>query len=345
MAYPPLNMNQDSTSKGLLGVHQIPNLICVLRVVVTFASLAILADIHEREGYWSTPWIAIMTIAGLSDRLDGFLAKRYGWSSTFGAFLDQISDKLVTLALYCYMAVLGLFPLWAMALVVFRELFVTCLRISANLEQISIPTSQAGRFKTFTQQVAVLLIFMHWAWPEPVLAQLTLAQCLLWSGLLVFWAIMLGLGRRGFAGFYRNYTVPRGEDAPSIADLVLVYATIGSMALPLDIAGTVVVLVITVGTGWTYFRAYVWSRAQPEHSEGGGYRNLALAVLGSGLLSGGLWLALDRSPELLTMWIAIGVLSALWIALLTISYRTRPQPPPADEEQVTGVEEAAPSGQ
>lgn len=317
-------MNKDSTSRGLLGVHQIPNLICVLRVVITFVGLAVLAEIYAREGYWSTPWVATLTIAALSDRLDGFLAKRYGWSSTFGAFLDQISDKLVTLALYCYLALLGPFPLWATALIVFRELFVTCLRISANLEQIAIPTSQAGRFKTFTQQVAVLLVFMHWAWPTAVLAGQTLAQCLLWGGLLVFWIVMLGLRRKGFSAFYRIYTVPRGEEARSIADLVLVYATIAAMTLPIPLAGPTVVLVITLGTGWTYLSAYLWARRVRDRSGVEGFRNIALSIVGSAALSCGLWLALDQSPDLATMWSVVGGLSALWIALLTISYRTRP---------------------
>ena len=319
-------MNQPATQRGLLGLHQLPNLICVLRVVVTFVALGILGHIHDTEGKWSIPWVVVIGLAALSDQLDGFLAKRYGWSSALGAFLDQISDKLVTLALYCYLSLVGAFPLWGMALIVFRELFVTCLRIAANLEQISIPTSQAGRFKTYVQQVAVLLIFMHWGWPEPVLAGQALSQCVLWGGLIVFWVGMLARGRGGFRAFLGLYSVPRGEGRRSYADLGVVYATIAAMAVPLHWGGPACVLIITLGTGATYCSAYFFARGQGEGQGRSGLGNLALSVLGAALLSGGLWLALERSPQVLTMWIAIGVLSLLWIGLLTVSYRTRPLP-------------------
>ncbi len=319
---------------GLLSARQIPNLICVLRVVLVFGALGYLGHLRMSEGTWSTPAVIVITVAALTDRLDGFLAKRYGWASALGAVLDQISDKLVTLALFCFLVVFGAFPAWGLGLIVLRELFVTALRITANLEQIKIRTSQAGRFKTFTQQVAVLLIFLHWAYPQPVFEPvaglgLTFAQCLLWGGWLVFWAIMLALGRRGFAGFWRTYTTTRvdprtGEESRAWADLVLVYATIAAMALPLSVAGPVVVLVITVGTGVTYFTAYLWARDVLDRRTAAGARNVALSLVGSAALAAGLAGALVVSPTLPVMWALVGVLSVLWTALLTVSYRTDP---------------------
>lgn len=316
-------------ARGLFGLHQLPNLICVLRVVAVFWALAALGELHRTEGEWSAAAIAVIVVAALTDRLDGFLAKRYGWSSALGAVLDQISDKLVTLALFSFLVVFGAFPAWALALLVLRELFVTCLRIAANLERIAIRTSQAGRFKTFTQQVAVLLIFLHWAYPAAALGPFTLAQCLLWGGWLAFWAIMLALGRRGFAAFQRIYTAERvdprsGETSRARADLVLVYLTIAAMALPLDIAGWAVVLVITLGTGVTYFEAYLWARRSAERRTAAGTRNVALSFLASTVLSVGLAVALVRWPSLPVMWTLIAALSVLWTVLLSVSYRTDP---------------------
>lgn len=323
-------------------MRHLPNLICVLRVVVTFLGLFMLAHLHAQDGGWSTPWVAVLTCAALTDRLDGFLAKRYGWATPLGAVLDQISDKLVTLALFSYLALLGAFPPWGLGLIVLRELFVTCLRISANLERIKIPTSEAGRFKTFTQQVAVLLIFMHWGWPKPVLLDQTLAQSLLWGGWLVFWLVMLGLGRRGFQAFARNYTLTRadpqtGEASRSRVDLVVVYLTIAAMAIPLTVGGPTVVLVITLGTGWTYFTAYLWARGRAARADRAGPRNVVLSFLAASAVSAGLAVDLARRPTQAAMWTWVAALSVAWIVLLTISYRTGQRASaPAEDPVATG---------
>ncbi|MCA8925314.1 MAG: CDP-alcohol phosphatidyltransferase family protein [Planctomycetes bacterium] len=330
----------DPKPRGLVGLHQIPNLLCVLRVVFGFGGLAYLAHVHAVDGTWSIASLFVVGFAAFTDQIDGFLAKRYGWATPLGAVLDQISDKLITLAMYCLLGLWGFFPLWGVALVVFRELFVTCLRICANLERIAIPTSQAGRFKTYVQQVAVLLIFMHWAWPEPVALGQSLGQGVLRGGWLLFWVLMLVLGKKGLPRIAETYTVTRidprdGTVTKSRADLVLVWLTVAAMTLPLGWGGAVVVLVITLGSGGTYWAAYLWARKVQERQGGAGRRNVAIALLGSALLSAGLGVALHRWPTLTTLWALIGALSVLWIVLLTISFRTGRKarqasaPPPA----------------
>jgi CDP-diacylglycerol--glycerol-3-phosphate 3-phosphatidyltransferase len=320
-----------------LGAHQLPNAICLGRVVAVFWALALMGQVFLDEGRWSTTAVVVITLAALSDRLDGFLAKRYGWSTRLGALLDQISDKLVSLALFSFLVVFEIFPAWALALVIFRELFVTCLRITANLEKIAIKTSQAGRFKTFNQQVAVLFIFAQAAY-GPVWVGLTGAQLVLWGGWVVFWVVMLAKGKRGFAAFKRIYTTVRpdpqtGEERVVYADLVLVYMSIAAMAVPLPYGAIGVVLIITVGTGWTYFSAYLWARHVLGIETGtppASLRNAILSALGSAVLAGGLaWgLVAGRlaGAETVTLWSLVAALSAVWIVLSTASYLTGERP-------------------
>ena len=77
--------------RSAVGLHQIPNTLCVTRVILVFASLYFISEIHRTEGRWSVLWLCVISAAALTDRLDGFLAKRFGWTSAVGAYLDHIS--------------------------------------------------------------------------------------------------------------------------------------------------------------------------------------------------------------------------------------------------------------
>lgn len=68
--------------------------------------------------------LGLFILAGISDGLDGFLAKRYGWQSRLGSFLDPAADKLLLLACFLIGGWQGLMPLWLVAAVVLRDLII-----------------------------------------------------------------------------------------------------------------------------------------------------------------------------------------------------------------------------
>lgn len=68
--------------------------------------------------------LIIFMVAGASDALDGFLAKRFKWTSRFGAIADPLADKMLMLVSYSYLAIEGFLPLWLLALVVGRDIFI-----------------------------------------------------------------------------------------------------------------------------------------------------------------------------------------------------------------------------
>ena len=309
--------------RSWLGLHQLPNTICIARVVVIFLALYFIGRQYASGGTWSVGWLVVVTLAALTDRLDGFLAKRYGWTSTLGAFLDQTSDKLVTLGIFAFLTVHGAFPVWALAALVFRELFVSGLRITANELGVPIHTGQAGRFKTFVQQTAALGIFLHWATAAGWLG-FTWGQWVIWGGWLVFVLLMAGLGRRAgrhFLGVYRVVRVDtQGREHVSHADLVLVVVTLACIALPARIAGPTVVLTITLGTGVTYAQGFMWSlRRIGARRAGRWWVGTGVTVLASAATSVGMALTLPASPDMSQMWILVGAISAVWIVLLTAS--------------------------
>jgi CDP-diacylglycerol---glycerol-3-phosphate 3-phosphatidyltransferase len=319
----PLTGETSPSGRSWVGPHQLPNFICVARVVVIYVALYFIGRHYATRGTWPVAWLVVVTLAALTDRLDGFLAKRYGWSSTLGAFLDQTSDKLVTLAIFAFLAVHGVFPVWALSALVFRELFVSGLRITANELDVPIHTGQAGRFKTFVQQTAALGIFVHWA-TAPGWLGFTWGQWVVWGGWGIFVGILVVLGRRASRGFVRVYRVTRtdaeGKTHVSYADLVLVVITLACIALPAKIAGPTVVLTITLGTGVTYAQGFVWSlRRLGANRAGRWWVGTSVALVASAAISVGMALALPTSPDMTVMWGLVGAVAVVWIMLLTAS--------------------------
>jgi cardiolipin synthase (CMP-forming) len=102
--------------RGLL--RHLPNLITALRILLV-VPLCWLIDTARYDGA-----LVIAAVAGLSDAVDGFLAKRYGWQSWLGGILDPIADKLLLMAAFLWLAFVGDVPIWLAALVIGRDLVI-----------------------------------------------------------------------------------------------------------------------------------------------------------------------------------------------------------------------------
>lgn len=68
--------------------------------------------------------LALFFVAGFSDGVDGFLAKRFDWHTRLGALLDPIADKLLTASSYVTLALVGQIPVWLASVVVLRDLVI-----------------------------------------------------------------------------------------------------------------------------------------------------------------------------------------------------------------------------
>lgn len=98
--------------------RHIPNLISIARILLVLPVIeAMLTHDFRRAIVW-------FTIAGLSDGVDGFLARHYGWQSRLGSFLDPVADKLLLGSSFICLAWLGLLPVWLAVLVVLRDLVI-----------------------------------------------------------------------------------------------------------------------------------------------------------------------------------------------------------------------------
>jgi len=99
-------------------VRHLPNIICVLRMALVWPIAAALSD---REYLVA---LALFIVAGLSDGVDGYLAKRFNWTSDLGKFLDPLADKILLVTVFVESAWLGLAPWWLTSAVVARDVFI-----------------------------------------------------------------------------------------------------------------------------------------------------------------------------------------------------------------------------
>jgi len=136
------------------------NLVTMARILlVPFFAWALLVDGGESVT-WRLVATGIFVVAATSDRLDGYLARRYDLVTDLGKLLDPIADKLlVGTALVLLAWPLGELPWWVPVVVLARELGVTLLRF-AVLKYAVMPASRGGKLKTVLQTVAITLFLL-----------------------------------------------------------------------------------------------------------------------------------------------------------------------------------------
>ena len=104
---------------------------------------------------------SIFTLASLTDYWDGRIARRTGQITSLGRFLDPVADKTLTFSALFGFLRLGLIAPWMLALIVFRDLLVTGLRLAMPQESKSIEAQNSGKHKTVIQFTAIILILLY----------------------------------------------------------------------------------------------------------------------------------------------------------------------------------------
>jgi len=98
--------------------RDIPNIITILRILLVVPIMVLLA----REEYLTV--LGVFALAGISDGLDGYLARRYNWRTPLGALLDPLADKLMLVGVYLVLGWGGMLPWWLVGLVVVRDVVI-----------------------------------------------------------------------------------------------------------------------------------------------------------------------------------------------------------------------------
>ena len=106
-------------------------------------------------------FIFLILIAGLTDFLDGYFARKYDHKSAFGAKLDPLADKILLIGPMIWLIHENLVPLWAIWLIISRELLVTSWRSD---KASGGPASTQGKYKTTFQFTSIILLLWPKSW-------------------------------------------------------------------------------------------------------------------------------------------------------------------------------------
>jgi len=135
------------------------NMLTVLRIaLVPFFAWALLAD----GGHTTTGRLiafAVFGVAAVTDRLDGWLARRSDQVTDVGKMLDPIADKLLVGTALVLLSWLGDLPWWVTVLILVREIGITVMRFFL-LRYVVLPASRGGKLKTVLQSVAIGLYLL-----------------------------------------------------------------------------------------------------------------------------------------------------------------------------------------
>lgn len=145
----------------------LPTLLSALRIVLAFVVMAL----SVTPGFSPKVWALVsFVIASFTDWLDGYLARKWKQTSAFGALIDPIADKILTLGVFGVSAYQGLMPWWMVVVIAIREIGITAIRMIAAGRRIVLSAAREGKHKMVSQVFAIfmlLVLSLMRASPEP----------------------------------------------------------------------------------------------------------------------------------------------------------------------------------
>jgi cardiolipin synthase len=132
----------------------IPNLITLARILLVPVLVWAIASDQNRIAF------GLFLAAGVSDAVDGFLAKRFGMATALGAYLDPLADKAMLVSIYVALAIVDAIPLWLVILVVSRDIMIVSAVILSWLvdKPVKLKPHPVSKLNTVAQIALALLV-------------------------------------------------------------------------------------------------------------------------------------------------------------------------------------------
>lgn len=133
------------------------------RIIITVIFIPV---IFAPIPYNETIALVLFCLGGITDHLDGRLARKYNLITNFGSLMDPLADKLLTCSAFIAFVQMGLMPAWMVVIIVARELAITGLRTLAVLKNVVLAAEGFGKHKTVSQIVCIIAMLIMISYPQ-----------------------------------------------------------------------------------------------------------------------------------------------------------------------------------
>lgn len=149
-----------------MSLSWLPNAISIIRIALVPPILALLLN-----GRYAVA-LSLFFVAGFSDGLDGYIAKRFDWHSRAGALLDPVADKLLVAGTFVTLSVAGLLPAWLAAIVIVRDVVIVGGATAYNflVRPVEGEPTRISKLNTAFELLLVLFVISRAAfgWPDQI---------------------------------------------------------------------------------------------------------------------------------------------------------------------------------
>jgi len=191
---------------GEFQLMNLPNRITMARIVMIFIFLVICNVDEKLPPSWQMPWKAVglffAFLAGLTDILDGYVARKYNLITDFGQLMDPLADKIFMATTFIMLVDKQILAGWVAVIVLSREFLVTGLRLLGASKGVVIPSDITGKLKTSLQMAFVVIGGSFWVlgWDIPHIQTVVWAW---WLWEISKWIIIVVTIYSGVNYFYR----------------------------------------------------------------------------------------------------------------------------------------------
>lgn len=154
--------------KNDLEIDNLPNRLTIFRmlmipviILTLYFDLDTPTDLITYKVYLGHIACWIFVAAAVTDFFDGYIARKRNIVTVFGSFLDPIADKFLVVASLIMLMALNRVNAVVVIILVLREMYMTSLRLLAMTEDIQVPVSSLGKWKTTAQMIAIPMLMIH----------------------------------------------------------------------------------------------------------------------------------------------------------------------------------------
>lgn len=158
-----------------MSLRLLPNVLTIFRMIVVGPVVYFLLTGQYRIAFY------LAMAGGVSDLLDGYLARRFGWMTHWGGVLDPLADKFLLVSTTLTLAWLGHLPWWLVALIVIRDVVIVCGGYYYHFRIARLATAtptEFSKWNTFLQILLIVSVLLGLAFPS-------------WSGPWITWLVYL----------------------------------------------------------------------------------------------------------------------------------------------------------